>query len=241
MDGGGLPGPDAHRSTRSLAQLSSNVVLALRSSQVHREFTVLAAPWTPSPAWSTDARSTQRCPRPSRDPRAQPTSVLFVDLDDFKYVNDVFGHAAGDELLREVAARLAHATRPEDIVARLGGDEFAVILTSTSSSQASQVGRRVVRALEAPVVPRSGTVHVGASVGVSTKTGEGGPDELVHQADVAMYAAKAHGKGRVQVFEDGLLAADTNKLLTRDRQRASDIGSGDAAATQEPVLSLDGS
>jgi diguanylate cyclase (GGDEF)-like protein len=234
----GFPGRTHTGALRSLAQLSNNVVLALRSSKVHRELTVLATVDTLTGLLNRRSFHSALSAAVAT-PRAQPTSVLFIDLDDFKYVNDSFGHAAGDVLLREISARLAHATRPDDLVARLGGDEFAVILTSTSSDQASAVGRRVVRALEAPVELLTGTVHVGASVGVATASGEGSADQLVHRADVAMYAAKAHGKGRVQTFEDGLLVADSGMQLARDRQRASDVGSREAVAAQASALTPD--
>ena len=132
-------------------------------------------------------------------------SVLFVDLDDFKTVNDLFGHQAGDDLLREVAARLRQAIRPGDLCARLGGDEFAVLLHDTADV-ATEVARRIVSAVGVGVPVDGGIALVGASVGVATATAETDLEQLLHRADMAMYAAKARGKAQAQVFEPGLLA-----------------------------------
>ncbi len=128
-------------------------------------------------------------------------AVLFLDLDGFKTVNDQLGHQAGDALLKAVAQRLTGLVRTCDCVARLGGDEFVIALDNPSSGdEVAQVGERIVAALAEPFVlgPRDG-VHVGVSVGVA----QYGPHcqtvaELLRQADEAMYAAKAAGKGRVR-------------------------------------------
>ncbi|MGY1774338.1 EAL domain-containing protein [Geodermatophilus sp. SYSU D00804] len=134
-------------------------------------------------------------------------SVLLIDLDDFKDVNDVLGHQAGDRLLVEVAERLTRCVRPEDTVARLGGDEFAVVLAEADHGE--QVARRISAALDAPVrfgdrqlVP-SGSIGLARSAG-----GEHVPAEaLLQQADIAMYAAKQAGKGRHAVFDPTMSTA----------------------------------
>ncbi|NAZ75135.1 diguanylate cyclase [Kineococcus sp. T13] len=127
-------------------------------------------------------------------------AVLFVDLDGFKAVNDRFGHAAGDELLRHVADRVREVTSPRDVCARLGGDEFALLLRGASAEDAAAVGRRVVDLVSAPVRLAAGTARVGASVGTAHAVGALDPRELLDRADAAMYAAKAAGKGRVEAF-----------------------------------------
>jgi diguanylate cyclase (GGDEF)-like protein len=164
------------------------------------------------------------------------TTVLFVDLDDFKDVNDVFGHGAGDDLLREVAARLRRTTRPGDLCARLGGDEFAVLLHGTGGAEAADIARRIVQAIAVTAHIRGGAAHVGASVGVATSTSEMDLEQLTHRADVAKYAAKANGKGRIQVFEPGLLQSDSS--LTFERQLAAAAGNGELIVHYQPVLSL---
>jgi len=135
-------------------------------------------------------------------------AVLFVDLDDFKTVNDRFGHQAGDQLLRAVAERLGAIVRPGDTAARLGGDEFAVLLEDVQGQdEARLVAQRLIEAIRSPT--RLGDVDalVGASIGIalSTAGGERAPD-LLRNADFAMYRAKGAGKGRYEVFEASMRA-----------------------------------
>jgi diguanylate cyclase (GGDEF)-like protein len=129
----------------------------------------------------------------------QPLLLLFCDVDDFKRVNDTFGHSAGDALLRALAARLRTCAGAGDTVARLGGDEFAVLLTQ-SEDPPVQVGRRLLDALRSPYVLNGHTVVVTVSVGVSSLDPRDPPvslDELLTRADSAMYAAKKSGKDTV--------------------------------------------
>jgi diguanylate cyclase (GGDEF)-like protein len=124
------------------------------------------------------------------------TALLLIDLDDFKYVNDTFGHPTGDELLREVARRLVGQVRGNDVVCRLGGDEFVVIAEDTDETTAAGLADRLVRSLTEPVRIGELTVAVGASIGVTlTDTAGASPDDLLRNADVAMYAVKAADKG----------------------------------------------
>jgi len=147
-------------------------------------------------------------------------AVLFLDLDRFKTVNDSLGHAAGDELLCAVAERIGVCMRSADTAARLGGDEFAVLLEDlTSSSEAVRVAQRIIDALREPIVVAGREVFASASVGVAT--GDRDADDLLRQADVAMYRAKAEGKGRFALYEDGMQAAVLERLeLEADLQRA---------------------
>jgi diguanylate cyclase (GGDEF)-like protein len=138
--------------------------------------------------------------RPDRRDGTQ--AVLFVDLDDFKDVNDLLGHAAGDDLLRVVAARLAAVVRTGDLVARLGGDEFAVLLDGVPDAGAAyRLAVRAVDALKAPVEIGGTHVHVGASIGLAMRRDSSDIDDLMREADVAMYAAKALGKCRVERYD----------------------------------------
>jgi diguanylate cyclase len=128
-----------------------------------------------------------------------PIALLFIDLDDFKNVNDTLGHAAGDELLVAVAERLRDCVRTEDTLARLGGDEFAVLLEhATDEPAATAVAARVVETMEESFALADGVVRVTASVGV-TVSRDLDLDTVMRQADVAMYTAKALGKDRFKL------------------------------------------
>ncbi|GAB3469424.1 diguanylate cyclase [Kineococcus endophyticus] len=149
--------------------------------------------------------------------------LLYVDLDGFKAVNDTAGHEAGDDLLVQVAALLTACVRPGDTVARLGGDEFAVVCPGTSTEEdLVAIGRRVLDALRDPLAVRghAGVGHqavVGASIGVRWCRGSAPAEELLRDADEAMYAAKRAGKGRVVVHRGP---------GTDDRGAASHLSSG---------------
>jgi len=177
-----------------------------------------------------------------QDESSPNTTVLFIDLDDFKGVNDVFGHRAGDDLLREVGARLLRATRPGDLCARLGGDEFAVMLrgrVSGAAEEAEDIALRIVEAIAATMRIRGRVAHVSASVGVATATSATDLETLIHCADVAMYAAKAEGKSRIQVFEPGLLEGDSSQVAF-ERALIAAAGNDELVVHYQPVLSLQG-
>ena len=134
-------------------------------------------------------------------------AVLFVDLDEFKEINDSLGHAAGDALLAMVADRLSHVLRAGDTAARLGGDEFAFLLEGAVPRQAEEVAARLLSALAEPFSLDGRRVTLAASIGIAARAGFVSPaaaeetaDELLRDADVAMYAAKRQGKGRIQLF-----------------------------------------
>ena len=128
------------------------------------------------------------------------TSVVLVDIDDFKSVNDSLGHTIGDELLRAVAERLSSCVRQGDTVARLGGDEFAILLEDTDESEALILAQRALESLSLPVNFGTGDFAVRASAGVVSQLGAGDPVELLRAADIAMYASKRDGKARVTIF-----------------------------------------
>ncbi|HEU5108785.1 MAG TPA: GGDEF domain-containing protein, partial [Micromonosporaceae bacterium] len=136
--------------------------------------------------------------RAMRDESTQGTGVVFVDLDDFKKVNDDLGHAAGDRLLAHVAARLTEVVRDRDLVGRLGGDEFLVILRDVASrDQALALGHRLAAGLGEPVRIGDQDVVAQASLGVAwCAPGTGSAEELIARADTAMYRSKAYGSGR---------------------------------------------
>jgi len=153
--------------------------------------------------------------------------LIFVDLDNFKAINDTGGHAAGDAVLREVADRLVTAVRPMDSVSRLGGDEFVVVLPGLESpAQAIAVGRRIAASVDVPIMLSHRTTTVSASIGISVANpaiAESGvdPDTLLRQADSAMYHAKSLGGARTQLFNIGtpsVVAADRDKWIARIRR-----------------------
>ena len=121
-------------------------------------------------------------------------AVLYLDLDDFKPVNDRHGHAIGDEVLAAIAARLRAAIRPDDIVARLGGDEFAVLCRGADEAATDALAQRLVDEVRQPIVLAGEVISVGLSVGVASLDGSS-PDEILHRADDALRRAKAEGKG----------------------------------------------
>jgi diguanylate cyclase (GGDEF)-like protein len=176
---------------------------------------------------------------------AEPGSVhrwqalLFIDLDDFKDVNDTLGHAAGDELLRVVAARLGAVVRPTDLVARLGGDEFALLLEDLDDPvDPMRLAERVVVTLAQPVEIGTRAVHVGASVGLALRHDDSSIEGWLREADVAMYAAKARGKNRVEQYDARLDDAAVAGQLLKEQVAAA--AAGDQLILEyQPVVDLD--
>jgi diguanylate cyclase (GGDEF)-like protein len=161
-----------------------------------------------------------------------PVAALYVDIDGFKHVNDTFGHAAGDELLRIVAARLSGVVREGDTAARLGGDEFVVLVEGTSLDAGPElVAERLLEVLRQPcdMNGRVGrALSITASVGVAMGLRESA-DELLRDADVALYAAKAAGKNRYMLFQSTMHTAAHDRM-------ALEMDLGDALAHEELFL-----
>jgi diguanylate cyclase (GGDEF)-like protein/PAS domain S-box-containing protein len=129
-------------------------------------------------------------------------AVMFLDLDNFKNINDSLGHDAGDRLLQAVAQRLVKSTRFSDTVARLGGDEFAILLEGViTNAEVERLAASLVEGLSQPFALNATEVHVSASVGVAFSTFEAGAEALLSKADIAMYHAKAAGKNRFVTFQ----------------------------------------
>lgn len=151
----------------------------------------------------------------------EPMTVMFLDLDEFKRVNDTHGHRAGDQLLIAVAERLRAVTRASDTVGRLAGDEFVVISERTDLAEAHRIADRVVSALDAPYALGPISVRVGVSLGIAVSDGSGDtPEQLLAQADHAMYAAKIHPDSAASTFEraaigEGLGVDDLGRDLLR--------------------------
>jgi diguanylate cyclase (GGDEF)-like protein len=125
-------------------------------------------------------------------------SLVLLDLDEFKAVNDISGHDLGDEVLVAVATRLLTSTRPGDLVSRLGGDEFAVLIHDDPEAEAAMsVADRVLESLRQPLVVRGRQIRCLGSIGVATAQASYHSSDLLRDADVAMYVAKSLGKGRI--------------------------------------------
>ncbi|HEY7037837.1 MAG TPA: bifunctional diguanylate cyclase/phosphodiesterase [Methylomirabilota bacterium] len=158
-------------------------------------------------------------------------AVLFLDLDRFKILNETLGQEVGDRLLREVAHRITSCLRPEDTVARLGGDEFGLLLEDTVElAAATAVAERVSAEIQRPFVVDGRDILISASIGVAlTRGGSMQPDEVLHNADLAMYQAKAEGRARYELYQPGL------SISTRERlDLQSDLRT--AGARQELTL-----
>ncbi len=174
------------------------------------------------------------------------SAVLFLDLDGFKKVNDSFGHAAGDDVLRQVADTLRRVIRREDLVARLGGDEFAVLLSELrTTDEGAATARRILAAFEqTPVTVNGLPADVSTGIGIAVVTDPAtSPDELINRADIALYQAKRAGRGRWQVFEGsyGSLTVTQQPLDGQAHGRAgAPTASGGTAAPDSSTLASTG-
>jgi diguanylate cyclase (GGDEF)-like protein/PAS domain S-box-containing protein len=170
---------------------------------------------------------------------AGPVAVLFLDIDDFKMVNDSLGHPAGDELLVAVAERLKASTRPGDTIARIGGDEFALLLESGRMPEAAHVvARRVVEALKTPIRMGADDISVRASIGIALgQPPDDGPDDLLRNADLAMYMAKHNGKGRFEMFRPAMHEEAVRRLETAADLRRG-IENGQLEVFYQPIVSV---
>ncbi len=169
-------------------------------------------------------------------PTGTRPAVLFLDLDGFKRVNDSLGHAAGDQLLIEVARRLSECIRPRDVAARFGGDEFAVLLDGiTNETEAAAVAELVTTSLQDPFLVHSKEVAITASVGVAVSSSP--DDDLLRDADLAMYHAKGLGKGRIEVFDPEMHTALIERLrLEADLARG--VANDEFVLVYQPIVSL---
>ncbi|MBA3265467.1 MAG: EAL domain-containing protein [Nocardioidaceae bacterium] len=165
-------------------------------------------------------------------------AVLFCDLDGFKRINDLFGHAAGDELLGRVGARIKAAIRTEDTVARLGGDEFAVLVENvTSPDDVDATCQRILESLRARVQLTTEEVSISTTIGVAMSATGRSADSLLSQADLAMYHAKRHGKNRYETYHLALGEERRRRIeLVENLRRA--IDSRELEVFYQPIVKL---
>jgi diguanylate cyclase (GGDEF)-like protein len=169
-----------------------------------------------------------------------PVTALFMDIDGFKQINDLFGHHLGDEVLREIAARLRTVLRDSDTVGRLGGDEFVMLVDPLNRVGAERIAARILRVLAPPIdlpEPARSPVSVTASIGIATGL-PSSAEKLLHDADLAMYQAKAIGKGGYVVFESAMLAAAQDRTEL-EVGLAKALDGGQFSLLYQPIVELD--
>lgn len=176
----------------------------------------------------------------SAPPSADGTHAVFLlDLNGFKRINDLYGHAAGDEVLQHVAMRLLSAARPSDLVVRFGGDEFAVLVRQLSGpEQATSIAIRIIEEIETPISVDAVQHHVGVGIGIALfRNNTGDPTEIMRRADVALYRAKAEPKSALRFYDKEMDA----RLLERDlieRELRSAISTGQVRPFYQPLIDL---
>jgi diguanylate cyclase (GGDEF)-like protein/PAS domain S-box-containing protein len=236
VEGGGL-GEDEENFLRGVANVLATALGRLRGEERMR-YDALHDPLT---GLANRALCRERLihalARTGRDPGA--ACVLFIDLDDFKAVNDLYGHAAGDALLIGLARRLVATVRPADTVARLGGDEFVVVCEDIDEHTAIALGGRLTEAIHEPLEIDGIEHRLSASIGIALgAAGRRDPDQLLNDADAAAYRAKAEGRGRVEVFDQRLRQHARERLRTAAAlERALSLGQ--LRLVFQPIVRLD--
>jgi diguanylate cyclase (GGDEF)-like protein len=169
----------------------------------------------------------------------ETTGLLFVDLDGFKAVNDVHGHACGDAVLREVARRMRQAVRPGDVVCRLGGDEFVVLVERAAGErELLDLAERLIAVVSEPIATTAQVVRIGASVGVAvSRDARTDADALVAEADTAAYRAKRRGRGRAELFDEALRIQLAARAELETALRAG-LGDGELTLHYQPVVDV---
>ncbi|MGA5305834.1 putative bifunctional diguanylate cyclase/phosphodiesterase [Nucisporomicrobium flavum] len=164
--------------------------------------------------------------------------VLFIDLDDFKIVNDTLGHAVGDQLLIAVAERISGALRADDTAARIGGDEFAALVENVQDPGAvEETATRILAALNAPIVVDGEVLQAVASIGITTTPEADNADELLRQADLALYVAKGAGKNRWRRYQSHLHSAMVERLELRSALDHA-VNEGHFVLQYQPIVDL---
>ncbi len=183
-------------------------------------------------------RTTQAVARLQRGTGNDVTAMIFCDLDGFKAVNDEYGHAAGDHVLVEVAKRLSDTMRPTDTVARLGGDEFVLLCEGLADlSEASLIAQRVEEVIAVPIPWQAGELVVTASLGIARASSSATADDLIRQADTAMYQAKRLGKNRAEIFDEDLGTRATSRIRVENLIRTA-LRENRVEISYQPIIDL---
>jgi diguanylate cyclase (GGDEF)-like protein len=197
--------PTRHRASELVELADAFNAMAIALSESHRDLSRQATQdgLTGLANRAAFQRSLEAHLTSTEHDRPEAVSVLFIDVDDFKVVNDSLGHAAGDAVLVGIAERLATCIRPGDVVARLGGDEFAILVRdqTADATAASTVAKRIMESLDDSFEIAGQQVAVAVSIGISAAGPQDNPQRLLAEADFAMYTAKRDGKGRHEVFQ----------------------------------------
>ncbi len=177
--------------------------------------------------------------RALRDTDRELVAMLYCDLDGFKGVNDGYGHQAGDGLLVDVAARLRRILGTSGLITRVGGDEFVILFDDVASTEeAIEIASQVIEAMERPFDVARSKAHISVSVGIAVTPGGIGSEDLIRNADLALYRAKALGRGRYEVFDDELGAWAAKKVSTADALRRA-IDEEQLEVWYQPVFGIE--
>ncbi len=169
-------------------------------------------------------------------------AVFYIDLDHFKDVNDTLGHPVGDELIREVTARLSNLLRPDDLVGRLGGDEFAIITTGATDTAALQrTAERIIATICTPYEIAEHNILIGASIGIATvdRRAQGDAADVMRYADMALYRAKNEGRNRACIY-DTVMDADLSERKQIERDLRAAIGTDQLRLAYQPIVNASG-
>jgi diguanylate cyclase (GGDEF)-like protein/PAS domain S-box-containing protein len=164
-------------------------------------------------------------------------NVMFLDIDDFKEINDTMGHKYGDELLVHVANQISHAIRPEDTLARFGGDEFVVICEGANNGEIDAIANRVLRSINEPLTLADSEVRITGSMGMSVSNEHSTPDSMLKNADFAMYRAKGIGQGSVAHYDVGIHEKVEERLATTAALRLG-IARNEFVVLYQPVIDI---
>lgn len=213
----------------------ARIAVAARSEQAAREQLVRRATHDQLTGLASRELVVDRARDLLDNPDGRPIAVMFLDLDEFKLVNDSLGHAAGDLLLMEVSHRLASVVREGDIVGRTGGDEFVIVTVDLDADGARALGDRIRRRLRSPFLVGLNEVFVTTSIGITMAGPTSSAEVLMQEADTAMYRSKARGRNHVTVFDPSMLERVNRRVeLEQGLRRA--LRNDEVSVVFQPII-----